>query len=353
MQVLFHPWLREGQEGLPRSGECFAVMGQQMPPSPSVLPTSPGPPTFAKPGGSGGSAAGVGRLIPELNLSAGVGTGSGPPAAALPGAFSMPDNPLGETAAGTADSSRPGGYWQSSGDGEDDADADYGGYYFDQAAAKNMEQAVEAKGLSSLVSWDSRSVAGGGLTSRAGGYRRSGSGGSRDSSPSASLGLPYDSWGGGDSWGGLSSGSEGRGSQELQPLQPKSALRTGGASPGGAEGGGARRKTTSFDPVVAVKEVVYENGEDFADPFLGDSLGAQQAGAAAVAPGSVRLHTGGAGEAAAQAGVAEVVAVRAETHGRWKEMQSDATGIWRFAQLRSERWRCSPPRAFARDRLPG
>ena len=161
------------------------------------------------------------------------------------------------------------------------------------------------------------------------------------------------------SWGALSSGSEGRGSQELQPLQPKSALRTGGASPGGAEGGGARRKTTSFDPVVAVKEVVYENGEDFADPFLGDSLGAQQAGAAAGAPGSVRLHTGGAGEAAAQAGVAEVVAVRAETHGRWKEMQSDATGIWRFAQLRSERWRCSPHellRAIAcradRDGLP-
>ena len=255
---------------------------------------------------------------------------------------------------GPADSSRPGGYWQSSADGDDDADADYGGYYFDQKAAKNMEQAVEAKGLSSLVSWDSRSVAGGGLTSRAGGHRRSGSVGSRDSSPSASLGLPYDSWGGGDSWGGLSSGSEGRGSQELAPLQPKSALRTGGASPGGAEGGVARRKTTSFDPVVAVKEVVYENGEDFADPFLGDSLGAQQAGAATGAqPGSVRLHTGGAGEAAAQAGVAEVVAVRAETHGRWTEMQSDATGIWRFAQLRSERWRCASPRAFAHDRLPG
>lgn len=113
-----------------------------------------------------------------------------------------------------------------------------------------------------------------------------------------------------------------------------SVLRTSG---GGQQVAGGAKKTARFSEIVAVKEVVYETGDNFGDPFLGDSLG----GSAVLAGVHVEMQMQHPHQQGQQAHLrAEQCSVVCnESSARWHEMESDASGIWRFAQLRAERWR--------------
>eukprot|EP01043_Picozoa_sp_COSAG02_P014683 COSAG02_NODE_609_length_19574_cov_18.178537_19_plen_288_part_00 len=112
-------------------------------------------------------------------------------------------------------------------------------------------------------------------------------------------------------------------------------LKTAGSAQQAAAGGA--KKTARFSEIVAVKEVVYVTGDNFGDPFLGDSLGGSAMTAGERVKMQMTQYPDQLGQQAQLQGSA--AAVRKESSARWCEMESDASGIWRFAQLRAERWR--------------
>ena len=112
-------------------------------------------------------------------------------------------------------------------------------------------------------------------------------------------------------------------------------LKTAGSAQQAPVGGA--KKTARFSEIVAVKEVVYETGDNFGDPFLGDSLGGSAVTAGERVKMQMAQYPDQLGQQAQLHGSA--AAVRKESSARWCEMESDASGIWRFAQLRAERWR--------------
>lgn len=211
VQAVYQPWLREGMTSL------RASLGQL---SPSLMPTSPGPP---KRGIVGTAAAAV-----AVAASAGAAalrkapTSPGPPifSSSQPGStnhippLTLDDSELSLSLGNSSHSSigaavTGGGFWVP-GDNEDDDDmADYGGFYFDQRAARDFKAKSDAKSQASQVQWQyERGPVGGkgGADGNSGKYADCDHGGtgSRASSVGSSVGLPYESWGGNDSWGGLS-----------------------------------------------------------------------------------------------------------------------------------------------------
>lgn len=196
VQAVYQPWLREGEDHLRTS------LGQL---SPCLMPTSPGPPNLSK---APTSSAGP-PIFARSQVGAGAASGVQMPPLNLDGSslLSSPDSDTGGLA-----TSMGGGFWDNE---EDDDMADYGGFYFDQRAAREFKAKSDAKSQASQVQWQyERGPVGGKRSSSQGGGDKSGGDGdggggtgSRVSSINSSVGLPYESWGGNDSWGGLSASS--------------------------------------------------------------------------------------------------------------------------------------------------
>eukprot|EP01043_Picozoa_sp_COSAG02_P014682 COSAG02_NODE_609_length_19574_cov_18.178537_18_plen_256_part_00 len=203
VQAVYQPWLREGMNSLRVS------LGQL---SSSLTPTSPGQPTRGIVGTAAAGAAAL-RKAP---------TSPGPPifSSLQPGStqhippLTLDDNKSSSSLENSSHSSigapaTGGGFWVP-GDNEDDDDmADYGGFYFDQRAARDFKAKSDAKSQASQVQWQYERGPVGGKATTGGDSRQhadSAHGGtsSRASSVGSSIGLPYESWGGNDSWGGLS-----------------------------------------------------------------------------------------------------------------------------------------------------
>lgn len=216
VQAVYQPWLREGMTTL------RASLGQL---SPNLTPTTPGPPKL---GALGAGAAAVGSAIaaavrkaptspgPPVFGSSHSGTGSTAeiPPLSLDG-DTLSSSPT-DDFVGASGLNLGGGFWVPGADNEDDDEADYGGFYFDQRAAREFKAKSDAKSQASQVQWqyERGPVGGKRMTSGNNGQHTSGehSGGaggcgSRASSVGSSVGLPYESWGGNDSWGGLSASS--------------------------------------------------------------------------------------------------------------------------------------------------
>ena len=338
VQAMYQPWLREGTTTLRASlGQLSPCLNPTSPGPPkmgppklgvlgaaaalaaaaaSKAPTSPGPPVFSK----------VQVQIPPLSLAGNKGPSS--PEEETQTSIGAPATGLG----------LGGGFWAPEADKEDDDEADYGGFYFDQRAAREFKAKSDAKSQASQVQWQYERGPVGGTGTKASASGVQDTGGTRDgpdsraSSVGSSVGMPYESWGGNDSWGASSVES-----QEEKPT-PTSVLKTAGSNKQAAVGG--TKKTARFSEIVAVKEVVYETGDNFGDPFLGDSLGGSALPVGEREKVHMRQYPHPHGhQARLQAEQGSAAAVRQESSARWAEMESDASGIWRFAQLRAERWR--------------
>ena len=195
VQAVYQPWLREGMTSL------RASLGQL---SPSLTPTTPGPPNLSR------------------VLAGKVPTSPGPPVFGNSGSPTIPPLSLDDSSlvSSPEDESRSndasdtgmnlgGGFWVPGADNEDDDDmGDYGGYYFDHRAARDFKAKSDAKSQASQVQWKYERGPVGGKTMERGQHgSRDQDPGSRASSLGSSVGLPYESWGGNDSWGGLSASS--------------------------------------------------------------------------------------------------------------------------------------------------